>query len=60
VDYVITNPPISKKSSITVTNEEGEQEDEDLTYNRILGYNILQEMSKLLKNVKEYLLSCYG
>ena len=34
VDYVLTNPPFGKKSSITVTNEEGEQEEEDLTYNR--------------------------
>ena len=34
VDYVLTNPPFGKKSSITVTHEEGEQEEEDLTYNR--------------------------
>ena len=34
VDYVLTNPPFGKKSSITFTNEEGEQEDEDLVYNR--------------------------
>ena len=34
VDYVMTNPPFGKKSSITFTNEEGEQEDEDLVYNR--------------------------
>ena len=34
VDYVLTNPPFGKKSSITFTNEEGEQEDEDLIYNR--------------------------
>ena len=33
-DYVLTNPPFGKKSSITFTNEEGEQEDEDLVYNR--------------------------
>lgn len=33
-DYVLTNPPFGKKSSITFTNEEGEQEDEDLIYNR--------------------------
>ena len=30
VDYVLTNPPFGKKSSITFTNEEGETEDEDL------------------------------
>ena len=34
VDYVLTNPPFGKKSSITFNNEEGEQEDEDLVYNR--------------------------
>lgn len=34
VDYVLTNPPFGKKSSITFTNEEGKQEDEDLVYNR--------------------------
>ena len=34
VDYVLTNPPFGKKSAITFTNEEGEQEEEDLVYNR--------------------------
>lgn len=34
VDYVLTNPPFGKKSSMTFTNEEGEQEEEDLVYNR--------------------------
>lgn len=34
VDYVLTNPPFGKKSSITMTNEEGEEEEEDLIYNR--------------------------
>lgn len=34
VDYVLTNPPFGKKSSMTFTNEEGEQETDDLTYNR--------------------------
>ena len=33
-DYVLTNPPFGKKSSMTFTNDEGEQEREDLTYNR--------------------------
>ena len=33
-DYVFANPPFGKKSSMTITNEEGEQEKEDLTYNR--------------------------
>jgi type I restriction enzyme M protein len=34
VDYVLTNPPFGKKSSMTFTNEEGEQETDELTYNR--------------------------
>ena len=34
VDYVLTNPPFGKKSSISFTNEEGEEEEEDLVYNR--------------------------
>ena len=33
-DYVLANPPFGKKSSMTFTNEEGEQDSEDLTYNR--------------------------
>ncbi len=33
-DYVLTNPPFGKKSSITVTNDEGEDKRETLTYNR--------------------------
>ncbi len=33
-DYVMANPPFGKKSSMTFTNEEGEQEKDDLTYNR--------------------------
>lgn len=34
VDYVLANPPFGKKSSMTFTNEEGEQEKDELTYNR--------------------------
>lgn len=34
VDYVLANPPFGKKSSMTFTNEAGEQEKEELTYNR--------------------------
>ena len=34
VDVVLANPPFGKKSSMTFTNEEGEQEKENLTYNR--------------------------
>lgn len=33
-DYVLTNPPFGKKSSITITNEEGVQEKEERSYNR--------------------------
>lgn len=34
VDYVLANPPFGKKSSMTFTNQDGEQEKDDLTYNR--------------------------
>ncbi|MBL3589573.1 MAG: SAM-dependent DNA methyltransferase [gamma proteobacterium endosymbiont of Lamellibrachia anaximandri] len=34
VDIILANPPFGKKSSMTFTNEEGEQEKDDLTYNR--------------------------
>ena len=34
VDYVLANPPFGKKSSMTITNEEGEQKKQDLSYNR--------------------------
>lgn len=33
-DYVLANPPFGKKSSITITNEDGTQSKEALTYNR--------------------------
>lgn len=33
-DYVLTNPPFGRKSSMSFTNVEGEQESDDLTYNR--------------------------
>jgi type I restriction enzyme M protein len=33
-DIVLANPPFGKKSSMSFTNAEGEQETEDLTYNR--------------------------
>jgi type I restriction enzyme M protein len=33
-DYVLANPPFGKKSSMTFTNDEGEQEKDELTYNR--------------------------
>jgi len=34
VDYVLANPPFGKKSSMTITNEEGEEDREALTYER--------------------------
>jgi type I restriction enzyme M protein len=33
-DYVMTNPPFGKKSSMTFTTEDGRQEKEELVYNR--------------------------
>lgn len=33
-DYVLANPPFGKKSAMSFTNEEGEQDQDDLTYNR--------------------------
>lgn len=57
VDYVLTNPPFGKKSSITFTNEDGEQEDEDLVFNRQDFWttssnkqlNFLQHINTILK-----------
>ena len=56
-DYVLTNPPFGKKSSITITNEDGELEKEDLSYNRQDFWettsnkqlNFLQHIKTLLK-----------
>ena len=56
-DYVLTNPPFGKKSALTFTNEEGEQEGEDLVYNRQDFWttssnkqlNFLQHINTLLK-----------
>lgn len=33
-DYVLANPPFGKKSTLTITNEAGEQEREEFEYNR--------------------------
>ena len=57
VDYVLANPPFGKKSSMIFTNEEGEQERDDLTYNRQDFWattsnkqlNFLQHIRSLLK-----------
>ena len=56
-DYVLANPPFGKKSSMTFTNEEGEQEKEDLVYNRPDFWvttsnkqlNFLQHIKNMLK-----------
>lgn len=58
VDYVLANPPFGKKSSMTFTNEEGEQDSEDLTYNRQDFYvttsnkqlNFVQHIKTMLKS----------
>lgn len=34
VNYVLANPPFGKKSSMTITNEEGEEDKDALTYER--------------------------
>ncbi|MGM0480056.1 MAG: N-6 DNA methylase [Bacteroidota bacterium] len=57
VDYVLANPPFGKKSSMTITNEQGEQEKQDLSYNRQDFWattsnkqlNFLQHIRSLLK-----------
>lgn len=33
-DFVLANPPFGRKSSMSFTNDEGEEENDDLTYNR--------------------------
>ncbi|MBF0256524.1 MAG: SAM-dependent DNA methyltransferase [Gammaproteobacteria bacterium] len=33
-DYVLANPPFGKKSSMSFTNDDGEQDTDELTYNR--------------------------
>lgn len=58
VDYVLANPPFGKKSSMTFTNEEGEQEKDELTYNRQDFWattankqlNFLQHIRSMLKS----------
>ena len=60
-DYVLANPPFGKKSSMTITNEEGEQERQDLSYNRQDFWattsnkqlNFLQHIRTLLKTTGE-------
>lgn len=58
VDYILTNPPFGKKSSISFTNEEGEDEEDELVYNRSDFWttssnkqlNFLQHINTLLKS----------
>ena len=57
-DIVLANPPFGKKSKMTFTNEDGEQSEQDLVYNRQDFYtrtsnkqlNFLQHIKSLLKN----------
>jgi len=57
VDYVLANPPFGKKSSMTITNEAGDQAKQDLSYNRQDFWattsnkqlNFLQHIRSLLK-----------
>ena len=57
-DYILTNPPFGTKSSISFTNEDGEEEEEELVYNRqdfwVSGcsnkqLNFIQHINTLLK-----------
>lgn len=56
-DYVLANPPFGKKSSMSFTNAEGEDESDELTYNRQDFWattsnkqlNFLQHIRTLLK-----------
>ena len=60
-DYVLANPPFGKKSSMTFTNQDGEQEKEDLTYNRQDFWvttsnkqlNFVQHIKSMLKTTGE-------
>jgi len=57
VDYVLANPPFGKKSSMTFTNEEGEEDKDALTYERQDFWettsnkqlNFLQHIASMLK-----------
>jgi type I restriction enzyme M protein len=56
-DYVLTNPPFGKKSSITIVNEEGKTDRESITYERTDFWattsnkqlNFIQHIKSLLK-----------
>jgi hypothetical protein len=57
VNYVLANPPFGKKSSMTITNEEGEEDRDALTYERQDFWettsnkqlNFLQHIASMLK-----------
>ena len=57
-DYVLANPPFGKKSSMTITNEDGEEDRDALTYERQDFWqttsnkqlNFLQHIVAMLKN----------
>lgn len=56
-DYVLANPPFGKKSSMTITNQDGEEDRDALTYERIDFWqttsnkqlNFLQHIVSMLK-----------
>lgn len=60
-DYVLANPPFGKKSSMTITNEEGKKESQDYIVNRQdfvattanKQLNFLQHIKTLLKSTGE-------
>ncbi|MDO5509496.1 MAG: class I SAM-dependent DNA methyltransferase [Weeksellaceae bacterium] len=60
-DYVLANPPFGKKSSMTITNEEGKQEKQDYIINRQdfvattanKQLNFVQHIKTLLKTTGE-------
>ena len=50
VDYVLANPPFGKKSSMTITNEEGEQEKQDLIIeNMEAGLESFREVANVVE-----------
>lgn len=57
VDYVLANPPFGRKSSMTITNEDGEEDRDALTYERADFWettsnkqlNFLQHIASMLK-----------
>jgi type I restriction enzyme M protein len=61
VDYVLANPSFGRKSSMTATNEEREQETDELTYNRQTFWetssnkqlNFVQHIRTMLKSKEQ-------